>query len=132
MSLEEHIAEQRDAKATKVVRWLEQAATTKPVCRRCWLPITQDDDGRWADEKARVDCTALGFRTKGLRVPHTPEMWPVTRVANADPSERERISDLAGLTRHCSDRTWERVVVLYTARLAALSGHPARRLPLRP
>lgn len=119
MSLEEHIAEARDAKATKVVRWLEQANTTRPVCRRCWQPITLDGDGRWADPQARTDCGAPGFKAKGLHVPHSPETWTVAGVAGCDPSERERIRLLAGLARRCSEATWARVVVLYEARARA-------------
>jgi hypothetical protein len=122
VSLEEHIAEQRDAKATRVVRWLEQAATTKPVCRRCWLGLHVDVDGRWADERDRADCAALGFRNKGLHVEHSPETWTVPRRSEERPSERERIGQLAGLTRPCSDATWERVVVLYEARSKAREG----------
>lgn len=130
MSLEEHIAEKRDAKATRVVLWLERANTTQRMCRRCWLHIVRDDDQRWADEAGNTDCSAPGFRVRALRVPHSPETWTVARVRGADPEERRSISAAAGLTRPCSETTWDRVVVLFKAREDALRGTPPGGVPV--
>jgi hypothetical protein len=122
VSLEERIAEKRDAKATKVVLWLEAATSTSPICRRCWLRLHRDADDRWADELGRTRCLAPGFRNNALVVEHKPETWPPARVKAADEHDRDRISALAGLDKPCSERTWERVAVLYEARADAREG----------
>src|SRR3954452_16993314 len=124
MPIDDLIGQRRDAKATKVVRWLEAARVMNPICRRCWLRIHKDGDGRWADEIHRTSCNAPGFTRRAVDVEHLPETWPLARVRNADPSDRDRISALAGLTKPCSELTWERVVVLYGARLNPRANAP--------
>jgi hypothetical protein len=123
VSLEEHIAEQRDAKATTVVRWLIAANTTHRRCRRCAEPVTRDEEGRWVVTTQHglpsLDCGAPGFRRTGAHVPHVADVWTVQRIAAAPPDLRKEIARLAGLKRPCSPETWDRVVVLYQARVEA-------------
>jgi hypothetical protein len=115
------IQEKRDAKATKVVLWLIAANTTARRCRACDTLIERDDDQRWADKAGGVDCGALGFRQKGLRVPHRPDTYSPDRVRAMGKlrDERKRVSGLAGV-KECSEETWVRVVVLFEARVDAL------------
>lgn len=127
--LQRMIAEKRDAKASKVVAWLEHANGPDRRCRRCWLPVHRDQDRRWVHDLTfggtSADCQAPGFKRLAVKVPHSVETWTVARVAGASPAERDRISELAGLVKPCSDRTWERVVVLFRARVAPGGSTPS-------
>jgi hypothetical protein len=116
-----HIDEKRDAKATKVVVWLIAANTTDRRCRACDTLIARDDEQRWVDRAGGVHCGALGFRQKGLQVPHRPDVYTLDRVRAMGKlrDERRRVSGLAGV-KECSEETWERVVVLFEARVDAL------------
>jgi hypothetical protein len=115
-----HIAEQRDAKATRVVLWLIAANSTARRCRSCDTHVTLDADRQWVDDAGAVDCGTFLARG-GLRVPHRPDTWTLARVQAVGrlPEERKRLSRLAGLARPCSVETWERVVVLFDARQRA-------------
>jgi hypothetical protein len=125
--MEQRIAELRDAKATKVIRWLEKANTTERVCRRCWLPITPDEH-RWVTRGGGVDCGAPGFVAARVHAEHTPETWTPVLVANAPAELRERIGEAAGLTRPCSPQTWDRVVALFTPRFERARARAAGRM----
>ena len=120
------VAEKRDAKASKVVLWLEHANGPQRRCRTCWERIERDGDGRWVSKTSfnivHTTCQAPGFKAAGAHVPHRPETWTPERVERASVQERIRISQLAGLTKPCSEKTWERVVALYKARIEHLHG----------